>query len=241
MNLPDFPAAAASCWLRSAYHLALPADSVLRGAVLGGSRHRAPAVGIEQAGPQGVLELPVSEPQAAAQPADHVRGLAHALHAAGQHDVRLQQDHLPGADRRLQARPAQPVDRQGRDLRRHAGLEPHVARPVDRVRAGVQHVAEHDVVDHVRPYARPLHRGPRRNRAEIESPRRPSACRCTWPSGCGRRQGCKEERCSLVQGSRFRVQGSMIGSRGLAGSRQFEHQASSWFSEPRQRTLNLAP
>ena len=68
-----------------------------------------------------VFELALAEPQPVAQAADDVRRLAHALHAAGEDDVRLAElNHLRAADRRLDARPAQPIDRQRRHFDRHA-------------------------------------------------------------------------------------------------------------------------
>ena len=131
--------------------LLLARHAVFRGAVLGRARHRAAAVGVEQRGPERVLELPLSEPQAAAQAANDVRRLAHALGPAGQDDVRFTElDHLAAADGRLNARSAQAVHRQGRHLDRHAGLEPDVTRAVDGVGARLQHVAEDDVIDHAR-------------------------------------------------------------------------------------------
>ena len=75
--------------------LLLARDAVLRRAVLSGPRHRAAAVRVEERRPQRVLELPLPEAQAVAQAANDVRRLAHALHAAGEDDVRLaEQDHL---------------------------------------------------------------------------------------------------------------------------------------------------
>ena len=132
--------------------------------------HRAAAVGVEERRPQVVLELPLAEAQAVSKPADDVRRLAHALGAAGEHDVGLaEQNHLPAADGRLNAGTAQPIDRQRRHFDRHARLQPDVARAVDRVGARLQHVAEDDVIDHASG-ATPVrcHRRARRERAEIE-------------------------------------------------------------------------
>ena len=50
----------------------------------------------------------------------------------------------------------------------HARLERDVPGAVDRVGAGMQDVAEDDVIDHLRLHAGPLHRRARRNRAEID-------------------------------------------------------------------------
>ena len=89
--------------------------------------------------------------QAAAQAANDVRRLAHALDAAGQHEARLAElNQLRAADRRLDARAAQAIDGQRRHVDRHAGLERDVARAVDRVGARLQDVAEDDVVDPLR-------------------------------------------------------------------------------------------
>ena len=73
-------------------------------------------------------------------------------------------DHLRAADRRLDAGAAQAVDRQRRHLDRHARLEPDVPRAVDRVGAGLQHVAEDDVVDPLG-LARRCARAPRARRS----------------------------------------------------------------------------
>ena len=124
-NRPSAQARAASCWLRTAYASCASREiAVLRGAVLGGGGHGAAAVRVEQRRPQRVFELPLSEPQPAAQAADDVRRLAHALGPAGQHEVGFaEQDHLRAADRRLDARAAQPVDRQRRHFDRQARLQ----------------------------------------------------------------------------------------------------------------------
>jgi hypothetical protein len=119
--------------------------------------------------PQRVFERALPKPQSAAQSADHVRRLAHALHTACQHDVGFTQlDHLGAADCGLDAGAAQAIDGQRRDLHRHAGLEAHVSRAVDGVRARVQHVAEHDVIDLTGIDTGARHRGARGNRAEVE-------------------------------------------------------------------------
>jgi hypothetical protein len=126
-------------------------------------------VRVEQCRPQRVFELPLAEAQAVAQPADHVRRLAHALHAAAEDDVRFAElDHLAAARRRLDAGAAQAIHRQRRHLDRHARLQADVARAVDGVGTGLQHVAEHDVIDVLRLDPGPLHRRPRRDRSELQ-------------------------------------------------------------------------
>ena len=69
--------------------LLLAGDAVFRRAVLCSRGHGAAAMGIQERGPQRVFELPLTEPQAIAESTDHMRRLAHALHAARQDDVRL--------------------------------------------------------------------------------------------------------------------------------------------------------
>jgi hypothetical protein len=126
-------------------------------------------VGVEQRGPQRVFELPLAEPQASAQPANHVRRLAHALRAAGQDDVRFAElQQLRAAHRRLDSGAAQAIHRQRRHLDRDAGLEPDMTRAVHRVRAGLQDVAVDDVIDVRGLDTRALHRRARRNRAELQ-------------------------------------------------------------------------
>ena len=87
---PSAQARAASCWLRIAYSsCASRLTPVLHGAVLRGRGHRAAAVRVEERRPQRVFQLSLTETQAAPQPANHVRRLAHALHAAREHHVRF--------------------------------------------------------------------------------------------------------------------------------------------------------
>ena len=78
-------------------------------------------------------------------------------------------DHLRAADRRLDAGAAQPIHGQRRHVDRHAGLERHVARAVDRVGARLQHVAERRR-DRSSPAARrsSRRRRARGDRAELE-------------------------------------------------------------------------
>src|SRR5262249_2014895 len=128
--------------------LIFAADAVLRGAVLGRHRHGAAAVRIEQRFPQVVFELALPELEAGPKSADHVRRLAHALDAAGEHEARLAKlDHLRPADRRLDTRSPQPVDGQRGHVDWHAGLERNVTRAVDRVGARLEHVADDGVID----------------------------------------------------------------------------------------------
>ena len=93
--------------------LFVAADAVLLRAVLGGHRHRAATVRIEQRFPQVVLEPALAELEAAAKTADHVRRLAHALDAAGKHEARLAElNHLRATDGRLDPGSTEPVHRQ---------------------------------------------------------------------------------------------------------------------------------
>src|SRR5262245_8574947 len=55
--------------------LLLSSNAVLDGAVLGRAGHRAAAVSVEQRRPEVVLELPLTEAQTVAEPANHVRRL----------------------------------------------------------------------------------------------------------------------------------------------------------------------
>ena len=134
---PDVHAWCASCWLRSAYascsSRVMPYFAAQFSAVCAMS---SPQYGSSSAFPQPVFELALAQPKAAAQPANHVRRLAHALHAAGQHESGLVElNVLRAADDGLNAGAAQPIDRQRRHFDRHAGLQRHVARAVDAHRA----------------------------------------------------------------------------------------------------------
>ena len=99
-----------------------------------------------------------------------MRRLAHALDATREHEARLAElDHLRAADRRLNARSAQPVDGQGRNVNGHTGLQRDVTRTVDRVGAGLEHVADDGVIDPFRLDAGFLKRAARSDRSELES------------------------------------------------------------------------
>ena len=92
-------------------------------------------------------------------------------------------------DRRLDARAAEAIDRQRRHLDRQAGLEPDVPRAIDRVGAGLQDVAEDDVIDVLRLDAGPLHRRARRDRAELDRGEVLQLARVVRHRACGRRRG----------------------------------------------------
>jgi hypothetical protein len=72
------------------------------------------------------------------------------------------------ADRRLQSRSAQAVDGERRHFDRHAGLQADVTRAVERVAAGLHHVAEHDVIDPGGIDLRALHRGAGGDHPELD-------------------------------------------------------------------------
>ena len=74
---------------------------------------------------------------------------------------------------RLKPRATEAIDGQGGHLEGDAGAQAHVARPVDRVARGLEHVAEDHVVDGVRGDPRALEGGLRRVRPELERRRRP--------------------------------------------------------------------
>ena len=149
--------------------LRLARDAVFHRAVLRGDRHRAAAVRIEQRFPQRVFELRVIHAQAGAHAADDVRRLRHALHAAGERDARLAQlNQLRAADRRLQSGSTQAVDGERRHFDRHAGLQADMTRAVERVAAGLHHVAEDDVIDPGGIDVGALHRGAGGDHAEVD-------------------------------------------------------------------------
>src|SRR5438093_1076710 len=96
-------------------------------------------------------------------------GLAHGLRAAREHRVGLaQQDELRALRDRLEARAAQPVDRHGGHLDREARLETDVAGAVDRIRRGLERVAEDGVAHLGRRHVRALERVLRRDRAKLD-------------------------------------------------------------------------
>jgi hypothetical protein len=109
-------------------------ESVRRGHAVRGLRHVEAAVGVEQRHHQGVLELPLAEPEAPAGTANDMGRLRHVLHSTGQDDLRLPEKDAVGClDDRFEARAAQPVHRQRRNLLRDSGLQADVAGPVDRI------------------------------------------------------------------------------------------------------------
>src|SRR5438132_1616289 len=80
--------------------------------------------------------LLLAERQAPTRAADHVRGHRHVLGASGEDEVGLAElDLLRAEEDRLEARSAEPVDREGGRLLRRTGLEADVPREVHRVAA----------------------------------------------------------------------------------------------------------
>ncbi len=78
----------------------------------------------------------------------HVRRLAHVLHASREDGARATElDVLRRGRDRLDARATQAVDRQRRHVVRHSSFQRDVARAVDRVVRGLQCIADHGVVD----------------------------------------------------------------------------------------------
>jgi len=105
--------------------------------------------------PQAVLDdrvgqLGVAVAESAARAHRQVRGVRHALHAAGDHDVGLAGlDHLVGEVDRVQAREAHLVDVHGRDVHRDAGLRRGLAGR-HLALAGHQHLAHYHVLNFFR-------------------------------------------------------------------------------------------
>ena len=164
-NAPAVPGRLAHAWLRRGVGVDRRAiEPVALGELLRGLRHREPAVAVAQRLPERVLERRGrAEPKAPARAAHHVRRLAHRLGAAGEHDLRLAQQNLVRAlDDRLEAGAAEPVDGDRRRLDRQARAQADVAREVDGVGGGLEHVAEDDVVDGGRVDPGPVEGGPRR-------------------------------------------------------------------------------
>ena len=125
----------------------------------------------------------------AAHAADDVRRLAHALHPAGEDES--------ASPRRIICAPlmAAWMPEPHRRLTVSAGtstgtpaLSADVSRAVDGVGAGLQHVAENDVVDCGRRDARSLDRAARGDGAELDARKSLSACRCSPPSASAHRQ-----------------------------------------------------
>ena len=124
---------------------------------------------VEERRPERVFELSLPQTQAVAQPANDVRRLAHALHAAGEHDVRFAElDELRAVDGGLDAGAAKAIHRERRHLDRQPRPEAHVTRAVDGVRASLHDVAEHYMIDRVGLHTRPLHRRARRDGAQLD-------------------------------------------------------------------------
>ena len=96
--------------------LLLARDAVLLGHVLGRDAHVVLVVHVPQAvGDHRVDQLPVAHALAVARVVQHVRRQAHALLAAGDHDLAVAvADRLRGQHHGLQARAAHLVDRQRR-------------------------------------------------------------------------------------------------------------------------------
>ena len=105
------------------------------------------------------LTSPIRKPKRA--PGQQVGGLAHRLHAAGDADLEVAgADRLVGEPDRAHARGADLVDRLRGDLLRDPGLDLGLARG-DLALAGLQHLAEDDLLDLVG-------RRPRRARARLD-------------------------------------------------------------------------
>src|SRR5438132_486998 len=110
-----------------------------------------------------------AEPHPPPGAAHDMGGLAHGLRAAREHRVGLaQQDELRALRDRLEARAAQPVDRHGGHLDREARLETDVAGTVDRIRRGLERVAEDGVAHLGRRHGRALQCMLRRHRAKLD-------------------------------------------------------------------------
>jgi hypothetical protein len=124
-------------------------DRILLGKILGGDRHRRIAVRVGQCRPERIFELSaLPERKALARAAHDVRRLAHILAAAGQRvGSGPQRERLRGRENRLQARAAEPVEGEGRNVDRQSSAQAHVTGKIDRVGAGLHHVAEDDFVD----------------------------------------------------------------------------------------------
>ena len=105
-----------------------------------------------------VDECLVADGDAPARLPDQIRRVRHALHATGDHDVRLPSgDRLRAERHRLQAGSPHLVHRERGDFDGHARID---TAPVGRVLAepGLEHVAHDDLVDGFRPHAGALER-----------------------------------------------------------------------------------
>jgi hypothetical protein len=143
-------------------------DAVLGRQVLRGIRHGAPAIAVAQAAHQRIFQLAFAQTEAGTGATHHVRGLRHILHAAGQHQLRFaEQDALCPLGNGFDAGTAEPVHRDGRGGDGQTRFERHVARAIERVGAGLHHVAENGVVEFRRVRARAAHRFARGDRTQF--------------------------------------------------------------------------
>src|SRR6266540_7288240 len=95
----------------------IPRDAVLAAEVLSRVRHAEAVVRIDERDPEVVLELLLAERQTPPRASDLVRRHAHVLGATREDELGLAElDLLRAEEDRLQARAAQPIDRQRRDL-----------------------------------------------------------------------------------------------------------------------------
>ncbi len=114
-----------------------------------------------------VERLHVAHPEAEARVRQQVGRLAHRLHAAGDGDVEVAgADRLVGEAERAHARGADLVDRLRGDLLRDAALDLGLARG-DLALAGLQDLAEDDLLDLLGADAGALQRGLDRDAAEL--------------------------------------------------------------------------
>jgi hypothetical protein len=105
--------------------------------------------------------------EALARLRQHVRGLGHRLHAARHDDLELAgADQLVGQRDGIQAREADLVDRQRRNIHGDAALDRGLPRG-DLTGTGLDHLAHDHVVDLVGRDAGPLERGLDRDPAEV--------------------------------------------------------------------------
>ena len=139
--------------------------------VVGRLAHREAAVAVAEALPERVLKLRLrGEAQAPARAPHDMRGLAHRLGPAGEHQLGAAEHDLLCALRdRLEAGAAEAVHGQRGRLDRQPRLEADVAGEVDRVGGGLLDVAEDDVG-----------RSPRRTRRRRRSRRARWWRRAAW-------------------------------------------------------------
>ena len=149
--------------------LVLAAHVVLDGDPFGVGAHVAVLDRAPQAVGDGRIDqFGVAEPEPETRARQEVGRPVHRLHAARDHDLRVAGSDLRGGEHdRLQARPADPVDRRGAGRVWQACLEGRL--PCRRLtRSGLQHLAHQHVIDldGRRIEARPLDRGTDRDAAE---------------------------------------------------------------------------